>query len=227
MNTNVHGNAIFYWSNHARHDFLTQEMKDDTKGICADYTFYDFISDYNGGYASRDEFLCWFHSAWRFIPKDMLYETYKEELSGTDFARGRWAYNYFFKPDLRKEIMALNKHDTVESLELRSLLDKDGCLTVYHGMNCVNSMRHSYSWTLDKDKAIDLGFIDAAIVHKLDSFYCVTGKVKLKNIITYISGHSTHEIAVMPERVKDQTKEVFSTEDYTPIFEQRWQRQAQ
>jgi|GEM_PF-2618864 len=213
MNAKKHGNGFFWWDNFAGHNYLTQSMKDDCQKINDDYSFFSFVGTHNGGYYSRDENLCWFHSAWRFIPENMLYETYKELLCDTDWVQGRWAYPYFFKPDLRKKVMELKSHDIIESPVLHSLLDDDGYLTVYYG-HSEKTMRGAYSWTLDKSKAIENGYLFAKIVKNNPTFDCVTGKVKLSDVITFINGHSIHEITAMPRKVINQSKEICNIEDY-------------
>lgn len=212
MKSSEHGNGLFFWNNYAKRDYLTQSMKDDCQKINDDYNFFSFYGTHNGGYYSRDESLCWFHSVWRFIPENMLYETYKDLLDNTNWAQGRWAYHYFFMPDLLKKVTKLN-HYTVENSVLQSLVDDDGYLTVYQGRS-VNAMCGAYSWTFDKSKALDNGYLFAAIVNKCPAFYCVTGKVKLEDVITFINGHSVHEITAMPQEVINQSKEFFSTENY-------------
>ena len=206
------GAGIFFWDNYAGHDYLSEEMKADCKKICEEFNFFDFVLAHNGGYVSRDEFLCWFHSMWKHIPKNMLYVTYQELLEDTDWARGSWACDYFFKSGIVNEVMKLNKHDTVENPVLRSLLDEDGYLTVYHG-HCKKTMHNANSWLLNKDEAIHLGRIYAGI-NSRPTFSCVTGKVSLDDVITYIAGHCTHQIAVLNRNVINQTKEFFNVDDY-------------
>jgi len=211
MKWSDYGNGIFRWDNYAGLDLLSKPMIADLQQISGEHAFFDFVIRNNGGYVSRDEFLCWFHSTWRYIPRNMLYETYKDLFDDSDWARGRWAYRYFFEHDLYSEVMSLNKHDTVNNPELKSLLDDDGYLTVYHG-HYKKTMHNSNSWMLNKDNAIKQGRIYAG-VYKSPSFYCVTGKVKLEDVITFISGHRTHEIVVMQKNVRNKVKECFNTKD--------------
>lgn len=213
MNTTDHGNGIFISNNFAGIDWLDEAMQADCRRISKDYSFTKFVGTHNGGYFSRDEELCWFHSVWRFIPENMLYEIYRGLLWDTNWAQGRWAYPFFFKPDLRKKIMELKNHDTIENSVLHSLLDDDGYLTVYHG-HSEKTMRGAYSWTLDKSKAMENGYFFAEIVKKNPTFYCVTGKVKLADVITFINGHSIHEITAIQRKVINQNKEIFNVEDY-------------
>ena len=214
MNLGHHGAGIFFWDNYAGHDYLDEAMKADCQRISEEFDFFDFVATHNGGYISRNEFLCWFHSMWQHIPKNMLYVTYKTLLVDTDWARGRWAFKYFFKPGIVEDIMKLNKHDTVENPVLRSLLDEDGYLTVYHG-HCKKTMHNSNSWLLNKDNAIQLGRTYAPLhLYNSPTFYCVTGKVRLEDVITFIDGHCTHEIAVMNKSVINKTKEFFNIEDF-------------
>lgn len=211
-----HGIGIFLADNYAGYDFLDKSMKADCGNINDDYNFFRFVMSNNGGYFSRDEFLCWFHSAWRFIPKDHLYETYKDCLDDMYLRQGHWAYSYFFKPDLRKAIMELNKLDTVENPTLKSLLDEDGYLPVYHG-HYKKTMHNSYSWSLSKDNAVQIGR-KYAYLYQSPTFYCVTGRVRLEDVIMLIEGHREHEVAVMHQRVKDQTKEFYNSKDFEVKF---------
>ena len=115
-------------------------------------------------------------------------------------------------PDLLKKVTKLN-HYTVENSVLQSLVDDDGYLTVYQGL-CARTTCGAYSWTFDKAKALENGYLFAAIINERPDFYCVTGKVKLADVITFIDGHSIHEITALPQRIINQSREFFNTEDY-------------
>ena len=203
------GTGLFLFDNYADLDFLTEAMKADCQNINDSYSFYGYVMKHNGGYFSRNEFLYWFHSMWKFIPESELYEIYKELLSDMWLYQGRAVYDFFFKPNLRKEILKLNKHDTVKNPTLNSLLDEDGYLTVYYS-NYKETVRKSNSWLLDKDRAIQVGRIYAG-VHKSPTFHCITGKVKLADILTFIEGHREHEVIAPQTKVINQVKEFFNT----------------
>jgi len=218
MISNDHGAGFFFWDNYARYDYLDENMKADCQKINSEYSFFDFVMANNGGYFSRDEMLCWFHSTWRFIPKDMLYETYKELLDDTNWAKGLWAYSYFFKVGLYRDIMTLNKHDTVNNSVLHPLLDESGFITIYRGYSKYalygpNTLNTPYSWTFNKKNAIRDG-CHYAICDNHPHFNCLTGKARLEDVITFIDGHIIHEITILPSLVNIQLKEVFNTNDF-------------
>lgn len=205
MNSQEHGDGYFYWYIRGRLDYMTESMKAECRNINNENDFFHFVTSHNCGDFSRNEMLAWFHSMWRFIPQRALYVTYKDLLANTDLGKGRWAHKYFFKPGLRKEIMKLNKHDTVENAELCSMLDEDGFLTVYHG-NVHDTV--SFSWVTHRNHAITAGDV-AALIAERSEYYCATGKVKPKDVISFISGHPVHEITVPPTKVLIQDREVF------------------
>ena len=96
MNARDHGSGVFFWDVYGGHEYLSHAMIEDCKEINKNNSFYRFVAKYNDGNLSRDECLAWFHSIWRFIPEDMLLETYEDLLADSDWARGSWAYKYFF-----------------------------------------------------------------------------------------------------------------------------------
>jgi hypothetical protein len=106
--------------------------------------------------------------------------------------------------------LAVNKHDTVENPALINLLDNDGYLTIYHG-HCKKTLRNSNSWTLDKDIAKWFGSRNALFSRSSD-FYVVTGKVRLDDIIAYITDRNEQEIVVLQKNVKGKTKEIFAAD---------------
>ncbi len=141
-----------------------------------------------------------------------LYNTYKELLDDMYLLQGHYSYPQFFLPDLLCEIMTLNRHDTVENPELTSLLDEDGYLTVYRGQ-VAERMRNANSCTLDRSMAIHVGRA-YTLSSSSPTFYCVTGKVKLADVIAFLQGRKEHEVMVMQKNVKHKTKKMLNSEDY-------------
>ena len=125
--------------------------------------------------------------------------------------KGRYWYNMFFTPEIVEEIHKVNKHATVENSYLNSLLDENGCLTIYHG-HCKPTMRGSHSWTLNKDIAMWFG-ARSALFNRSHDFYCVTGKVRLNDVIAYITEGNEDEIAVLQRNVKSKSKEFHKESD--------------
>lgn len=135
--------------------------------------------------------------------KDVYYELYKECLM---FAN-RYYYNKLMQPDIINEVKKYNQSDTVNNPELTKLLDDNGYLTVYHG-HCKKTLRNSNSWTIKKEVAAWFGNRNA-LLNKQNEYYIVTGKVLLKDIITYIPDRNEFEVVVLNKDVKDKKKEYF------------------
>lgn len=170
----------------------------------SDYCFDDFVSKHIYTCSLGDIIRC-FVLMWDAIPDQYLYETYKHCLSTCD--PGRNYYNYFFKADLLDKILLVNKYDTVNNSALQELIDEKGYLTIYHG-HCKKTLRGSNSWTLNKDTAKWFGNRNALLKNNL-TFYVVTGKVLLKDIIAYITNRNEQEIVVLNKNVTNKTKEFF------------------
>ena len=115
------------------------------------------------------------------------------------------------KPEIISEIRKHNHSDTVDNAELIKLLDAEGYLTVYHG-HCKKTLRNSNSWTIKKDIACWFGNRNANL-QKQDKYYVVTGKVKLSDIITYITDRQEYEVLVLNKDVKKKTKEFFDKQE--------------
>jgi len=177
------------------------EVKDNPP---SDYCFDDFISKHIYTCSLGDIIRC-FILMWGAIPKQYLYETYKYCLSACD--PGRNYYNEFFKADILDEILLVNKHDTVNNSVLQALVDEKGCLTIYHG-HCKKTLRGSNSWTLNKDTAKWFGNRNA-LMKNSSTYYVVTGKAFLKDIIAYITDRTEQEILVLNKNVINKTKEFF------------------
>jgi len=179
----------------------------DCPNINDEYSLWDVISTHSEYYASREEAQYWFHFVWRDVPENYLYATYKSILDSINIIKGRVMYLDLFKPKILARIMELNQHDTVNNPTLISLLDEEGFLTVYHG-RCSKTMHNANSWSLEKDDALAIGRINA-LFDKSDDFYCVTGKVRLSDIIATIHGRNGKGVAVLQKNVKRTGKEIF------------------
>lgn len=199
-------------------------MAKDCKNINDNYDFFDLIIKHTGSYVSRDKFLYWFDRLWEYIPQEYLYEVYKYLLSDIHILKGSEYYTMFFEPKLLSIITKYNIHDTVENPELASLLDENGYLTIYLG-HCKRTLHNCHSWTLNKDHAIDMGYIRALLFKKAD-FYCVTGKVRLSDIITSVDVRGgRHDVAVLQCNVRDKAKEFFNLEsdfDFSKSWKTWW-----
>ena len=135
--------------------------------------------------------------------KEAYYDVFKDCLCSSQGAY----YNALMEPEIISEIRKHNHSDTVDNAELIKLLDADGYLTVYHG-HCKKTLRNSNSWTIKKDIAHWFGNRNANL-QKQDKYYVVTGKVKLSDIITYITDRQEYEVLVLNKDVKKKTKEFF------------------
>lgn len=163
---------------------------------------------------SKHNQIFYFTHFWYHIPKKYLYEEYKDAFT---MVEGNY-YTKFFHPQLIERIMKYNAEDTVNNPELIKQLDDDGYLTVYHG-HCKPTLRYSNSWTTNKDKAKWFGNRNAMFSgyrnrNKIpsDTYYVVTGKVKLKDVIAYITDRNESEIVVQVKNVKDRSKEFYPYE---------------
>jgi len=186
-------------------------MVKDCSNINDEYDFFDLVIAHTGNYVSRNKFLSWFKLLGEFIPAEHLYQPYTELLGDIHVVKGREYYSDFFKPDILEKIRKVNRHDTVENPKLISLLDNEGYLTVYLG-HCGKTLHNCNSWTLKKEDAIHMGAI-YALFQKSPEFYCVTGKVKLNDVIASINVRGRDEVIVLPKNVSNKTKDFFDYSD--------------
>ena len=179
-------------------------LVEDLKEVQSIDDFYKVTHEH--GYYSRADMCYCFILFWDSIyNKEALYEIYKTVLTDNE---SREYYNQLIKPCIVEEVRKYNHTDTVDNEELTSLLDENGYITVYHG-HCKKTLRGSYSWTTDCDTAKWFGSRHALFSHS-EQYYVVTGKVKLTDIITYITDRNEREVLVKPADVKDKKKEYFS-----------------
>ena len=154
-----------------------------------------------------------FLNLWKYIPDSCFYEVYKECLSTCE---NKSDYRRFFKPELLAKATKLNTYDTVDNPHLKSIADTEGYITIYHG-NAGKTMSGACSWSLSKDISIFFGNRNA-LFGKLNEYYVVTGRVKLENIIAYITDRKEEEIVVLPKNVEYSFKarEVFERDPNRP-----------
>ena len=190
---------------------ITREMVVDCQYVHDEESFFNLIREHTGSYSSREKYLYCFYRLWDSIPAECLYPIYCELISEIQIFKGRSWYVDFFKPEILKVIIANNKHDTVENSKLNSLLDKNGFLTVYH-VTCNKTMHNAHSWCLTRGDALIMGQLRACFL-KDPNYYCVTGKVKLDDIIALVTIHSGRNcVVVLQKNVREKTKEIL---DYT------------
>jgi hypothetical protein len=132
-------------------------------------------------------------------------------LNNINILKGCYWYLDFFTTEILSRIVKLNQHDTINNKALNTLLDKDGYLTVYHG-RCSKTMRNANSWSLKKEDAICIGRINSLLYEKTD-FYCVTGKVRLNDVIAPINGRTGKGVATLQKNVKRVAKDIYSADD--------------
>lgn len=191
---------------------LAAKMIQDCKNINSNYDFYDLVKAHTGNYICRDKYLYWFNWLWEYIPQEYLYQLYTELLSDIHILKGRSWYTTFFKPEILSKISKLNKNEIAENSTLNSLLDNKGFITVYLGHS--KKVPHSCnSWAINKENAIDLGRIKTLFDKSNPVFYCITGKIKLDDIIAHINVRDRDEIIVLQKNVKNKTKEIFNSAD--------------
>jgi hypothetical protein len=179
----------------------TPKVKAEVEKINAGYSFADVVNQVV--VSSRDNEQTYFNLLWQCIPDEYLYETYKQiflDVSSRFYFR-------MFANDLLEKVRMLNKRDTVDNPALRSLLDSDGYLTVYHG-HVKKTLQNSHSWTTAPEIAHFFGCRNADR-QRVDDYNVVTGKVKLDDVIAYITERDEREIGVLNKDVRDKKKELF------------------
>lgn len=180
-------------------DIIIEEIKKVQSVI----QFDEIINKYTPG--QKTDKTTYFCSYWKLIPnKKAFYDIYKDCLTGNE---DKWCYNQLMKADLINEVRKYNSVDVAENKELLDLVDNDGYITIYHG-HSKPTLRGSYSWTIKKDIAKWFGNRNA-LFSGADKFYVATGKVLLKDIITYVTDRQEFEVVVCPKDVKEKTKEYF------------------
>lgn len=96
--------------------------------------------------------------------------------------------------------------------QLKNIADEDGYITIYRGeadkSSCIEDAK---SWTLSKDTALFFAkrFLDQK--HSLKNRYIHTGKVKLEDILHYMSDTSEREVLVEYTSIIDITTEPLET----------------
>ena len=186
---------------------LFAKLIDDCKNINDNYSFADLIAERKGRYDCRQA-IEWYALLRDYIPTEYLYNNYKDLFCMIDKDKGYMGYyNDFFDKKTLQRLMSVNKHDTINNPVLSNLLDEKGYLTVYHG-HCKKTMHNSNSWTLNKEVALFFGNRNARF-NCNEQFYCVTGKVKLDDVIAYITDREEEEIVVLQRFVKRKAKEYF------------------
>lgn len=181
---------------------LLRQVISDVKQMDDDFDFSDAISK-NMVY-TKEDCIYYFVLCWQSIPEQYLYETYKSNLAMIECGG---MYNHFFTEDLIRKVKSLNHKDTIENPELLNLADDKGYINVYHG-HCKPTLRNSSSWTTKKEVAQWFGERNSLFNQSKD-YYVVSGKVKLCDIIAYITDRNEFEIVVQPKYVKHKTKEFF------------------
>lgn len=173
------------------------------KNIQSVEEFYSHLLEYIP-YNEAD--ICnYFILGWENIPnKEVIYDLFKDCLSSNE---SNDLYNKLMQPKLIKEVMNHNQKDTTENQELIGLLDAEGYLTIYHG-HVTKSLKNHNSWTIKKEVAEYFGNRNALFNQKKE-YYVVCGRVKLKDIITYITDRNEFEI-VVPDKCVD----IISREQY-------------
>lgn len=201
---------------------MLQKMKEDCRNINDEYDFFDLLIAHTGSYISRNKFLYWFDWLWEYIPPKHLYEPYTDLLSDIHVIKGREYYSVFFQQEMLDRIKKHNRHDTVENPKLNALLDENGYLTVYLG-HSKKTLRNCNSWALEKEQAINLGRIKALFDQDPPDFICVTGKVKLEDVVAHINVRGRDEVVVLQRDVKFKKKESLITADVElPIWWTWW-----
>lgn len=138
------------------------------------------------------------------IPERFLYEIYKEALGKN--------HRHRFKKRLLTEklvsrIKELGKKEILSNTNLVNLADDDGFIIVYRG-HTDDIEYTSASWTANADFAHRFGKRHA-LFDKLPYYYITRGRVKIDDILMYITEKGEDEIVVLPKFVKEKTREIF------------------
>jgi len=178
------------------------ELFKEVRKINKNYSFYDVVGSISE--LSRTMSQRSFILAWREIPDNYLYETYKNIFSDVSSD----CYMQMFDPALLSKIRGVNKHDTVRNPIFLNRIGSDGKLTIYHG-HVKKSLRGSNSWTMEPKIAHFFGCRNANR-HHAEDYYVVAGKVNPEDIIAYITDRSECEVVILNKQVHEKNKEWFS-----------------
>jgi len=181
-------------------------IKNELSKMSEDYDFMSIVSKFTAGNSAG--LIHYFMCMWQDIPNRFFYETYIYVLSYAPTSD----YSFLFTPKVLDKVYANNNQFISENQDLIDKLDADGYLTIYHG-HTKNTYENSNSWTLEPEIAHFFGCRNASgkmrgfqVKNDLEKYCVVTGKVKLENVIAYISDRSEEEIVVLSANVEDKNK---------------------
>lgn len=181
---------------------IAADLIADIKNMNSYTDFFDIIPRHVK--MKNGRFVFYFTRYWKQIPDKFFYDIYKEILC--DVRRNNY-FKELFGIQLERRVKKFNQNDTVNNEKLKKLLDSDGYLTVYRG-HYSYYLRNTASWTINRDFALWFGK-RTALLSKSSGYYLYTGKVKLEDIMTYITQRNEEEIVVPSKYVINRKKEYF------------------
>lgn len=138
------------------------------------------------------------------IPERFLYAAYKEALMKNQRHKFK---KQLFTERLESRIRMMGRKENSSNSKLQNLADEDGFLTVYRG-HTADIEHTSASWTLNLNYAHWFGRRHAEF-DKLPYYYITQGRVKIEDIIMYITEKNEDEIVALPKFVKEKTRKIF------------------
>ena len=192
------------------------------KSVSNSDEYYDVIVFAYGCWSAADaaHFIV---SSWRSVPDCVFYKAWTSALCDD-----RGYYNMLFKPEIIARVMKTKQPYVDENKVLLDLLDDDGYLTVYHG-HSKKTLNGSNSWSLNREIADWFGRRNADGRHNrkgqsCDTYWVAAGKVKLADVIAFITNRNEDEIVVLNRNVKKVDKQIYPFDRNTdmtnppPIF---------
>ncbi len=162
-----------------------------------DYT--DVVRFAYGEWSAADEAHL-FVSSWRSVPDALFYKAWTSAV-----CNDRGFYNALFKAEIIEKVMSVKTPYVDENSHLIKLLDNDGYLTIYHG-HSKKTLRGSNSWSVNRDMADWFGRRNADGRHSKkrgasDTYRIFTSKVKLADVIAFITDRNEDEVVVLNKNV--------------------------
>ncbi len=137
---------------------------------------------------------------WLYFPDALFYEHWTSAVSNE-----RGHYDALFRAGIIKKVMKVKAPYVDKNPKLLNLLDSEGYLTVYHG-HSKKTLRGSNSWTVNRNIADWFGRRNADGRHNRKgessgTYRIFTGKVKLTDVIAFITERDEDEIVVLNKNV--------------------------
>ncbi|MBP1308898.1 hypothetical protein JOD82_001918 [Paenibacillus sp. 1182] len=132
------------------------------------------------------------------IPEPIQYDIFRDVYSKTE-------YNFHtLTPEFLEELSYLRKHSQkwhYQMKELESLVDSEGCITIYRG-ECTKSspLNKAWSWTLSYQTALFFAtrFSAEGIIYQT--------RIPFQDVYDYLPDRDEQEVLVDPEKIKNYSQ---------------------